>query len=159
MGEVVSLAESERVCAEARGAGRRIVLTNGYFDLLHVGHLRYLQQARALGDLLIVGVNADATARRAKDPRRPIVPEDERAELLAGLACVDYVVIFTEDTAEALVVRLSPDVYTKGADYSVANLPEANVVRAYGGRVELLPFHESRSTTNIVDTILDRYRQ
>ncbi len=159
MGNVVTLAEADRVCAEARRAGRRLVFTNGYFDLLHTGHLRYLQQARALGDLLMVGVNADATARRAKDPRRPIVPEDERAEVLAGLACVDYVVIFTEDTAEALLDRLRPDVYTKGADYSAANLPEAEVVRRYGGRVELLPFQAGRSTTNIIDTILDRYRQ
>src|SRR2546425_11250520 len=101
--------------ARSRDAGKTIVFTNGVFDLLHVGHLRYLQQARDLGDLLVVGVNADATARRAKDPRRPIVPEEERAEVLAGLSCVDYVVVFTEDTAEVLVERLRPDVYTKGA--------------------------------------------
>ena len=124
MGRVISLEEAERLRQEARTEGRRVVLTNGYFDILHVGHVRYLHAARALGDLLIVAVNADATARRAKDPRRPIVPEADRAEVLAALACVDYVVVFQEDTAEQVVSLLRPDLYAKGGDYDRTRLPE-----------------------------------
>jgi len=134
-----------------------VVLTNGYFDLLHVGHVRYLRAARALGDLLIVALNADSTARRAKDPRRPIVGEANRAEVLAALACVDCVVVFEEDTAERVVSLLRPDIYAKGGDYDEGTLPEAPVVQQYGGKVRLLPFEAGHSTTEIVETILERY--
>ena len=157
MGQVVTLPEAGRIRADARAAGRRVVLTNGYFDLLHVGHTRYLQQARALGDVLFVGVNADATARRAKDLRRPILPENERAEMLAALGCVDYVVLFSEDTAQRLVEVLKPDVYVKGGDYDRASLPEAAAVDEYGGLIEILPFQQGHSTTDIVETVLQRY--
>ena len=125
--------------AEARAAGRRVVFTNGIFDLLHVGHLRYLRAARALGDLLVVGLNDDACTRRLKGPRRPIVPQDERAELLAALEPVDRVVLFGEDTAVALIEALRPAVYVKGGDYAATPgavgkpLPEAAAVRACGG--------------------------
>ena len=108
-----------RLVADWREAGARIVLTNGVFDLLHVGHVRYLQQASALGDVLVVGLNSDASTRRLKGPQRPLVPEEERAEVLAALACVDAVTLFEEDTAEALVAELRPDVYAKGGDYAV----------------------------------------
>lgn len=134
-----------------------MVLTNGYFDLLHVGHVRYLRAARALGDLLIVALNADSTARRAKDPRRPIVGEAERAEVLAALSCVDYVVVFEEDTAERVVSLLRPDIYAKGRDYQRSSLPEAPLVEEYGGEVRLLAFEAGHSTTAIVETILERY--
>lgn len=159
MGRIVDLPEAIRVRFEAQWAGRSAVLTNGYFDMLHVGHVRYLQAARALGDLLIVGLNADATARRTKDPRRPIVPEAERAEVLAALACVDYVVVFEEDTAERLVQLVRPPVYAKGGDYGPGGmyLPEAKIVEANGGRVVVLPFHGNQSTTRIVETIIQRY--
>lgn len=157
MGRVVTLEEAERLREEARIEGRRVVLTNGYFDILHVGHVRYLQAARALGDLLIVAVNADSTARRVKDPRRPIVPEADRAELLAALSCVDYVVVFQEDTAERVVSLLRPDFYAKGGDYDWARLPEAPVVEEYGGRVEILPLEAGHSTTDIIETVLERY--
>jgi rfaE bifunctional protein nucleotidyltransferase chain/domain len=159
MGVVVPAAELPRIRAEQTAEGRRVVLTNGYFDLIHVGHARYLQAARALGDVLVVGVNADATARRRKDPRRPIVPLAERAELLAALACVDYVVPFDEDTAEGLVRLLKPDVYAKGGDYAPggAALPEAPAVAAVGGRVVILPYEAGHSTTDIVETVLQRY--
>ncbi len=141
--------------ARLREAGVRVVLTNGVFDLLHVGHLRYLQAARALGDCLIVGVNDDASVRRLKGPTRPIVPAAERAELVAGLACVDYVAIFDEDTAAALVQALRPDVYVKGGDYGPggAALPEAEIVAAHGGVTTILPLEPGRSTTSIVDAI------
>lgn len=158
MGRIVDLPDAIRVRYEAQWAGRSVVLTNGYFDLLHVGHVRYLQAARALGGMLIVGLNADATARY-KDPRRPIVPEAERAEVLAALACVDYVVVFEEDTAERLVSLVKPTVYAKGGDYGPGGvyLPETRIVEANGGKVVVLPFHYNHSTTGIVETIIQRY--
>lgn len=118
MGVVV---DRERLVADldrARETGRRIVLTNGVFDLLHIGHTRYLQQARALGDLLVVGLNSDASTHALKGPERPLVPEDERAELLAGLSVVDYVTVFSESTADALLEAVRPSIYVKGGDYA-----------------------------------------
>ncbi|MBI2887857.1 MAG: adenylyltransferase/cytidyltransferase family protein [Chloroflexi bacterium] len=160
MGSVVSLETLHDLLRGPAGAGKRVVLTNGYFDLLHPGHTRYLQQARALGDLLVVGVNVDATARRAKDPRRPIVAQEARAEVVAALACVDYVVLFAEDTAERLVSLLRPHVYVKGGDYGAGRgdpPPEAPAVEAHGGRVVLLPFQEGFSTTKIIETVVERF--
>lgn len=133
-----------------KALGGTTVFTNGCFDLLHVGHLRYLQGARALGDRLVVGVNADSSVRGLKGPERPLVGELERAEILAGLACVDFVTVFEEPTADALLNELQPAVYAKGGDYAPDTLPEAPTVRAYGGRIELVPFVPGRSTTNLV---------
>lgn len=129
------------------------VFTNGCFDLLHVGHLRYLQAARALGDRLVVGLNSDASVRLLKGPTRPIVSEAERAELLAGLRCVDYVTVFDEPTADTLLALLKPQVYAKGGDYLPETLPEAPTVAAYGGAIRLLPFIAGRSTSAIVERI------
>jgi rfaE bifunctional protein nucleotidyltransferase chain/domain len=137
--------------------GRTVVLTNGHFDLLHVGHARYLQAARALGDALIVGLNSDASTR-ARKPGRPIVPQDERSELLAALGCVDVVVIFDDVTANALVATLRPDIYAKGGDWSRPDgprPPEAEIVAGYGGRVVYLPFIPERSTTALIEKIAD----
>lgn len=155
MGSVVPVTRLARLGDALRAAGRRIVFTNGHFDLLHVGHLRYLQAARALGDVLIVGVNDDATTTARKGPGRPIVPEDERAELLAGLACVDYVTIFHEPTAERCLELLRPDVYVKGGDYAPggAELPEARVVAAQGGETVIIPLVPGRSTSALVAAI------
>src|SRR3990170_1837941 len=114
MGTLATLGELQRLRREWSAQGKTVVLTNGCFDLLHVGHVRYLQQARALGDVLIVGVNDDESVRRLKGPHRPIVPQDDRAETLAALEAVSYVIIFTEDTATALVTALRPDIYAKG---------------------------------------------
>jgi rfaE bifunctional protein nucleotidyltransferase chain/domain len=139
----------ERVAA-LRARGGRLVLTNGCFDLLHVGHVRYLQAARRLGDFLAVGVNADGSVRALKGPTRPLVPAAERAEVLAALACVDAVVIFDAPTAEPLVAALRPEVYVKGQDYTEATLPEARLVRAYGGTVTLLPTVPGASTTALL---------
>jgi rfaE bifunctional protein nucleotidyltransferase chain/domain len=135
--------------------GKQIVLTNGHFDLLHVGHLRYLQAAAGLGDVLIVAVNDDAMTRQRKGAGRPVLPQEERAELLAGLACVDYVTIFGEPTAERVVELVRPDVYVKGGDYGPggAPLPERPAVEAYGGRVVILPLVEGRSTSEIIAAI------
>jgi len=147
----------------ARAAGRTIVLTNGVFDLLHAGHVRYLQEARAQGDLLVVGMNGDDSVRRRKGPSRPLVPLEDRMAVVAALACVDLVVPFHEDIASDLVARLRPDVYVKGGDYDPAAppdapgyLPEAAVCRGYGGRVAVLSFLPGRSTTALVRRITAR---
>ena len=165
MGRVVPLAELESILATARVAGKRVVLTNGCFDLLHVGHARLLEQARALGDVLVVGVNGDASVRRLKGPTRPLVPAAERAELVAALGAVDYVAVFEETTAERLAGAVRPDVYVKGADYAAAGgavdpsrLPEAAVVQGGGGRVVLVPLTPDRSTSGLVDRIRDAAR-
>src|SRR5436190_17308113 len=128
-------------------AGERGVFTNGCFDLLHLGHVRYLQQARALGDFLILGLNDDDGTRALKGPGRPLVPQAERAEILAALTCIDYVTIFAEPTAGPLVALLQPAIYVKGGDYAAQGdlpdldrLPEASIVRAYGGTVRLIPY-------------------
>src|SRR5215212_11591463 len=130
--KIVALEDLMSVLAPRRSAGQRVAFTNGAFDLVHVGHLRSLEQARAQADLLVVGVNADASVRSYKAPGRPIVPQAERAELIAGLACVEYVVIFDEPTAERLILEIRPDVYIKGADYADKPLPERQIVEAYG---------------------------
>ncbi len=138
--------------------GRReqtIVFTNGCFDILHVGHARYLEQARALGDLLIVGVNSDRSVREIKGNSRPLVPESERAELLAHLGSVDFVSVFDETRPDSLIEVVKPDIHVKGGDYREEDLPEARVVRLHGGRVVILPLVKGRSTTNIIQRVLD----
>ncbi len=144
---------------------RTVVFTNGVFDLLHIGHLRYLQAARALGDVLVVGLNSDRSTRQIKGPQRPLIAQDERAALLLGLRVVDYVTIFDEPTAEHLVAALQPDVYVKGGDYQLSDgavppgkpLPEAAIVQGYGGRVELIPYVAGRSTTELIQRIVEHY--
>jgi rfaE bifunctional protein nucleotidyltransferase chain/domain len=141
----------------ARHDGRTVVWTNGCFDLLHVGHVRNLQAARALGDALVVGVNDDASVRRLKGPQRPILPAEQRAELLAALECVDAVVLFPEDTPAAALERLRPDIHCKGADYAPPHgkpIPEAAVVAAYGGRIAFLPLVPGLSTSDLVQRIV-----
>lgn len=136
--------------AAHRAAGRRIVFTNGCFDILHAGHVRYLQQARDLGDMLVVAVNSDESVRRLKGSGRPINTAPDRAAVVAALACVDHVAMFSEATPVRLIEELRPDVYVKGGDYDAATLPEAEVVRAYGGEVRILPLLAGRSTTAIL---------
>jgi len=151
VGEVTTLgALRERLAAE-RACGRTVAFANGHFDLLHVGHLRYLQAARREADLLVVGVNGDASVARLKGPGRPIVPAAERAELLAGLAPVDYVVVFEEDTPAALLAELRPDVHCKGTDYgSPDQVPEREVVVAYGGRTALVGDPKDHATSDLI---------
>ncbi len=139
-----------------RAEGRTVVWTNGCFDLLHVGHVRNLRAASALGDVLVVGVNSDDSVRRLKGPDRPVVPAAERAEVVAALEGVGHVVIFDELTPEAALERLRPDVHCKGADYAPPHgkpIPEARVVAAYGGRIEFLPLVPAVSTTDLVRRI------
>jgi D-glycero-beta-D-manno-heptose 1-phosphate adenylyltransferase len=138
---------------ERRARGQRIVFTNGVFDLLHPGHLRYLQQARALGDALIVGVNSDRSVRANKGPSRPVTPEAERAEVLSALACVDAAVIFDEETPSQLIAALQPDVLVKGADWAEDAIVGRDIVEARGGKVVRVPIEPGHATTAIIDRI------
>jgi D-beta-D-heptose 7-phosphate kinase/D-beta-D-heptose 1-phosphate adenosyltransferase len=159
--KVIALEALLALRAGWRGAGKTVVWTNGCFDLLHVGHVRGLQQARGLGDVLVVGVNSDASVRTLKGAGRPIVPEAERAEILAALRCVDHVVIFPETTPVEVLRRLQPDVHCKGEDYAPPSsrpIPEAEVVRSYGGRIAFLKFSPGVSTTDLVRRIEERLR-
>ncbi|MGE5617721.1 MAG: D-glycero-beta-D-manno-heptose 1-phosphate adenylyltransferase [Sphingomonadaceae bacterium] len=157
MGRVVDRPRLTMELAGPRAAGKTVVLTNGCFDLVHAGHVRYLREAASLGDLLVVGLNSDASIRAFKEPGRPIVPQEDRAELLAALEMVDFVVPFDEKTAEDLVAEVRPDVYVKGGDYTPETLPEARIVEGYGGLVKLVRYHEGRSTTEIIRRILAAY--
>jgi D-glycero-beta-D-manno-heptose 1-phosphate adenylyltransferase len=151
---VLSRAEAVEFVAAQRAEGRTIVFTNGVFDLLHPGHLRYLTAARALGDVLVVGVNGDASVRRNKGPERPITPQQERAELLASLAAVDAVVIFDEDTPAEIVRAVQPDILVKGADWPADQIVGRDTVEARGGRVERVAVAQGYSTTAIVQRIV-----
>lgn len=138
-----------------RLSGERIVFTNGVFDLLHVGHAEYLEDARALGDRLVVGVNSDASVRRLKGPARPLVPEVERAELLEALACVDLAVIFEDDTPERLIREVAPDVLAKGGDWAVEHIVGREFVESRGGRVVSVPLRAGLSTSALVRRIVE----
>ncbi|MFC7614891.1 D-glycero-beta-D-manno-heptose 1-phosphate adenylyltransferase [Actinokineospora soli] len=142
--------------AEHRAAGRRIVFTNGCFDVLHRGHIAYLTQARRLGDVLVVAVNGDASVRRLKGPGRPVNPAADRAEVLSALSCVDHVTVFDEDTPTELIRALRPDTYVKGGDYTESMLDEAAVVRACGGEVRIVDYVPDQSTTAVIDRIASR---
>ena len=152
--KLVDWEAAARWVKELQGAGRKVVFTNGCFDLLHVGHVRYLEAARALGDALIVGVNTDASVKRlGKGGDRPFTPEADRARVLAALACVDRVVLFGEDTPLALITLLAPDILVKGGDYRLDEIVGREVVLARGGRVVALPFVPGYSTTGLIDRI------
>ena len=145
--------QARRLVVQLRASGKTIVFTNGVFDLLHVGHLRYLQQARALGDALLIGLNSDRSVRAIKGPDRPITAEHERAEVLEALTCVDGAVIFDEDTPHALISALQPDVLVKGADWAEDAIVGRDIVEARGGRVVRITLEPGRSTTGIIDKI------
>lgn len=140
--------------AIARKHGARIVFANGCFDILHVGHVRYLEGAKALGDLLVVGINADEQVREQKGEGRPLVPERERAEIIAAIRAVDFVTIFSEPTVEALLLSLRPDIHAKGTDYTEETVPERDVVRSYGGRVRIVGDPKDHSTTDMVRKVI-----
>jgi rfaE bifunctional protein nucleotidyltransferase chain/domain len=146
----VALEELPAVRAEATAAGKTLALANGIFDLFHVGHLRYLQGARAEADLLLVAVNSDASTRAYKGPGRPIIPEDERAEIVAGLACVDYVVVFPSRDVVPIIRALRPDVHVKGTDYTPETIPEAAEVARHGGRAAVAGDPKDHSTTEML---------
>jgi rfaE bifunctional protein nucleotidyltransferase chain/domain len=144
-------------CRRLKEGGRRIVFTNGCFDILHPGHTRYLAEARRLGDALVVAINSDASVRMIKGEKRPILEQDARAELVAALACVDMVLIFDEDTPLCIIERLLPHTLVKGGDWAVDRIIGADVVTRAGGRVERIPFVGGFSTTDIIRKVLERY--
>ena len=144
----------ENFCDELKARGKKIVFTNGCFDILHAGHVRYLTAAKNFGDVLIVGLNTDESVRRLKGDSRPINNQFDRAEILLGLKAVDHVIFFGEQTAENLIAEVKPNIYVKGGDYTLETLPEAKIVQQFGGRVELVNLVAGHSTTNIVEKIL-----
>jgi D-beta-D-heptose 7-phosphate kinase/D-beta-D-heptose 1-phosphate adenosyltransferase len=151
-----TVSELAQLAAAARREGRRVAFTNGCFDLLHIGHTRYLQEARSLGDLLIVAINSDASVAALKGPERPLVPEQERAEVLAALACVDYVTIFDAPDPGDVIAAIGPDVLVKGGDWPVDKIVGREVVQARGGKVVSIPLVPGASTTGLVRRIVDR---
>jgi len=157
MAPLLGLDEAVRLAETWRREGKRLVLANGCFDLLHVGHVRYLQDARSLGDALLVGINSDRSVTRLKGPGRPIMTAADRAELVGSLASVDGVVIFEEDTADSLVRALRPDVHAKGTDYTAESVPERAAVREAGGRVAIAGDPKSHATRDLIRLIADRF--
>jgi rfaE bifunctional protein nucleotidyltransferase chain/domain len=157
MAPVLGVEEAARWADAQRLEGKRIVLANGVFDLLHVGHVRYLEAARALGDVLVVAVNSDASVRRLKGQGRPIMSAAERAELIGALGSVDAVVVFEEDTVDRLVGALRPDVQAKGTDYTEATVPERSAVLAAGGRVAIAGDPKDHSTRDLIRVIAERF--
>ena len=154
----MNVAEAAALAERLRAERKRLVLANGCFDLLHVGHVRYLEAARRLGDVLFVGVNDDAAVARLKGPGRPLLPLDERVEILRALRAVDHVVVFGEDTADRLVAALKPDVHAKGTDYAPEAVPEAATVRAHGGTVAVVGDPKDHSTRELIGRVLERFR-
>ena len=157
MADVLDVEAAGRLASSWRAQGKRLVLANGCFDLLHVGHVRYLRAARALGDALVVGLNSDASVRRLKGAGRPVMPAVERAELVAAVSGVDAVVIFEEDSADALIARLRPDVHAKGTDYTEQSVPERATVASVGARMAIAGDPKTHSTKDLIATILDRF--
>ena len=154
MARRVSLEEAAQIAARLRAEGKRLVLANGCFDLLHVGHVRYLEGARRLGDALLVAVNSDASVTRLKGPGRPIMPEGERAEIVSALGSVDYVLVFADDTVDGLISRLRPAVHAKGTDYTEETVPERASMLAAGGAVAIAGDAKSHSTRDLIRTII-----
>jgi D-beta-D-heptose 7-phosphate kinase/D-beta-D-heptose 1-phosphate adenosyltransferase len=152
--KILTWPEARRTVARVQAQGRKVVFTNGCFDLLHVGHVRYLQAARALGDFLVLGLNDDASVQRLeKGPGRPLTPQDERAEILAALTCIDAVVIFSQDTPLELILTLRPDVLVKGGDYTPETIVGRPEVLSWGGAVRVIPFVPGRSTSSLIARI------
>ena len=148
-----------KIIEDFKKEGKRIVFTNGCFDLLHAGHVRYLEAARSLGDILIIGINSDPSVRGLKGPLRPILPLEERAEILSGLGCVDYVTVFDEPTPLELITLLQPHVLVKGGDWTKEDVVGREVVEGSGGEVVILPLVPGSSTTNIIEVILKRHEK
>ena len=153
MGGVARLETGLETVAQARSKGASVVLTNGAFDMLHVGHVRYLQGAAQQGDIVVTAVNSDSSVRHSKGPSRPVIPEQERAELVAALGVVDWVVLFDEPTVTGVIERLRPEVHAKGTDYSPESVPERSVVESYGGRVAIVGDPKDHSTTELVERL------
>lgn len=155
MSKIKGLRALKTALEKVRARKARVVFTNGCFDIVHAGHVRYLRKARSYGDCLVVGLNSDVSVRAIKGPTRPIVPQDERAEVLSSLEFVDYVVIFDEPTPLRLITAIRPDVLAKGADWAARDIVGNSVVRANGGRIRRVTLVKGRSTTNIIKRIIE----
>ena len=155
--KIVERKKLAKILAGLRAKGRRVVFTNGCFDLLHVGHVRYLNAARKKGDLLVVAVNTDDSMRRLKGPNRPLVPQRERAEILGGLAAVDYVTFFSEDTPAEIIAELKPQVLVKGADYKAQEIVGRDFMRRTGGKLVRIPLAKNYSTSKIIKDVIAKY--
>lgn len=153
MGEVVDQKKLLDIVSELKKQNKTIVTTNGCFDIIHAGHVRYLKHAKKLGDVLIMCLNSDASVQRLKGPTRPLNHQDDRAEVMAALESINYVVIFEEDTPVDILAKIKPDIHVKGGDYSEDTLPETKVIKEGGGKIQFIPFVEGRSTTNIINKI------
>lgn len=157
--KIKTAAEIKKISGQAKQEGKKIVFTNGCFDLLHIGHITYLKQAKNLGDILIVGLNSDSSVKQIKGKKRPIIPEDERACILASLEYVSYVVLFSEETPYNLIETILPDILVKGSDYQEKDVVGADIVKQKGGSLKLLPLLEGKSTTNLIRTITGNYKR
>ena len=153
MGKIITDKDLSSVIKELRENKKKIVATNGCFDILHIGHVRYLKKAKALGDVLIVAVNSDKSTRELKGPSRPINSQNDRMEILSSLTCVDYVILFDKISPVDLLLEIKPDIYAKGGDYTIESLPEAKAILSYDGKVELIDFVDGKSTTNLINKI------
>lgn len=159
MGKIITMQEIEKIVADLKNQKKKIVTTNGAFDILHIGHVRALQQAKSFGDILIVGVNSDSSVKQYKSDKRPINNEKDRAELIAALECVDYVTIFSETTPIALLEVIKPDIHVKSGEYDPEKMPETPTVRKYGGQVKITPYIKGKSTTEIINKVCEVYGQ
>jgi len=146
----------QQILAKLKNRGKKVVFTNGCFDILHIGHIKYLKKAKSFGDILVVGLNSDSSVKKLKGKNRPVFSQNERAEILSSLEFVDFVVIFNEDTPEKLISIIKPDIHVKGGDYKAGGLPEANIVKSYGGKIKIVKFIPGYSTTNIIKGIGNR---
>lgn len=157
--KIKSLQELKKIVKLLKSEGKHIVLANGCFDVLHVGHIRYLEASKKLGDILIVALNSDSSMKAIKDPQRPIIGEKARAEIVASLSAVDYVTIFSEPTVDGLIRTLEPDVQSKGTDYSKDTVPEKETVHSYGGRVAIAGDRKAHATKDLIKIIVERYKK
>jgi len=158
MKKIKSVDELDIISKKIKSEGKKIITTNGVFDIIHIGHIRYLQEAKRLGDILIIGVNSDNSVKRIKDSRRPINNEDDRAEVLAALECVNYVTIFNENDPINFLSVIKPDIHVKGGDYGEDEIIEKDTVNSNGGKIELLPLIGGYSTTNFIKEIVKKYK-
>ncbi len=155
---IVDINQIEEFCKILHSSGKTIALTNGTFDILHAGHVSYLNEAKKLADYLVVGLNSDASVKKYKSDKRPIVSQNERVQLIDNLKAVDYAVVFEETTADKLISKVQPDIYVKGGDYTEDSLPETATVKKYGCKIKFINVVEGCSTTNIISKILDVYK-
>ena len=153
MNKLKKINDLKVIVEKERKKGRKVVFANGCFDILHVGHIRYLKEAKELGDMLIVAINSDSSAKKLKGNGRPVTPENERAEIVAAIEYVDYVTIFNEPDVSSLLLTLKPDIHAKGTDYTENSVPEVDTVRAYGGSVAITGDKKERSSTNLISNI------